>query len=1446
MDSVSTLLEAFPKIELTEELNDYFAKSKVEKIKFYDKPNRLELGLILTQIVSNDALEQLAMRIKYSLKQLVEEVVINERYELEREYTNKRLFFMYKACLLGKFKREHPYLVRNIQNLEPKFEDNFVVFMVNHIVFDYINDNKIAQKMNAVLKEKFNQDISIAFMKNVKSNSVESIRENLNNMKKEVEQEENKIIKASFEKTEQKKEEKKNDSEGFSYGRLKKDAQMIKIKNIVSEMNDAYFEGEILKTEVIVTRKKAVIMKLTITDYTDSIVATLYKGSEDEAKDFIKNIKKGLCCEIYGNLAYDSYMSEDTIKTRYIKINEGVSLRSLEDDAPEKRIELNLHTKMSDMDGIVSAKDAVKAAMSMGHKGLAITDYAVAQSFHEACHALPKGSDFKIIYGCEMYMVDDLKKIVKHSKNEELSDSFVVFDLETTGFYARKDRITEIGAVKIKNGVEVDSFSTFVNPRMPIPEEVTKVTNITNEMVREAPVIEDIFDDFLNFVGDSVLVAHNSDFDMSFIYKVAKDMGKRVENTVLDTLELARVFYSDMKNYQLKTLCKEFNVPLVGAHRAVNDAAATAKVFVKMIDEIKEKGLNTTDDINDYALKNTRASKKIRPRNITVLVKNQKGLDQLYELITKSHLDYYYRLPKIPRTELMKFRDNLVIMSGNYNGEIFNMLLNDRDEEDIIEKAKFYDYIEVQPPTNNIDLVESGVLSSRGELEKLNKKIIEIAKLVGKDVVATGNVHFLYEEDRLSRDVILFGRNFLGNTKSGDFYFRNTEQMLDEFNFLDEDEAKKIVISNTHKVYDEIDFVNPINPDKCPPKIEGSDDDLRKMCYEKAKSIYGEDLPEIVKSRLDKELNSIISNGYSVMYIIAYELVNKSEEDGYLVGSRGSVGSSFAATMSSITEVNPLPPHYYCKKCKYSDFDSDVVKSYKGRSGFELPRAKCPNCGEELCRDGQDIPFETFLGFNGDKEPDIDLNFSGEYQSNAHKYTEELFGKENIFRAGTIGTVAEKTAIGILNKYLLEKGIEKRSAEKFRIANDMIGVRRTTGQHPGGIVVLPKGDSIYRFTPVQKPANKMDIDIITTHFDYHSIDSNLLKLDILGHDDPTIIRILQDITGIDPKSIPFDDERVLSLFAGTKELGIEPEQINGTRLGCLGVPEFGTEFVIAMVEETKPKGFSDLVRISGLSHGTDVWVNNAQELIKKGSANISEIISTRDDIMVYLISMGVEKSLAFTIMEKVRKGKGLDPDMEKAMKAAGVPDWYIWSCKQIKYMFPKAHAVAYVMMAFRIAYFKVYHKEAYYTAFFSIRASSFDYEMMASGLEHLRTKRAEILEKAKTEKMSKKDQDILKDMKVVEEMYARGVEFAPIDIDKVQAKYFQIVDGKIMPSLTSVAGLGESVALNFVEKRDEKPFVSIEDIKKRGKINNTTINVMKECGILKGMRESNQLSLFDL
>ncbi len=1449
MNKQGKLAEVFKGINLDEELSLYFADSEVTDVVFDEVKNTISVGLILKKIVGEPVLAKLAMKIKYSLNQVVEEVIIDEVYDLETDYSTKKLFILYKPCLLAKLKKKSPYIWSRIKDISPEIEGDVLTYKLSELDYKYSSARGVEAMINNILKEKLGGAFRVVLDRDYVPEMVEKVAEDLDKFRQEMEIEENKILEVAQKKVDAKKDKAEGDEAGeenFKFGRVKKNATKIKIKDIQSEMNDCYFEGEIIKVEEIVIKSGASIIKITLTDYTDSIVCTTFKENADEAGDFLKNVKEGYVTDVYGNLAYDNYSKEYVVKIRHMNVDKDKVLRELTDNEPEKRIELSFHTKMSDMDGIISAKDGVKAAISMGHKAIAITDNDVVQSFHQAHFAIPKGSDFKVIYGCQMNMVDDLKKIVKHSSNEELSDSFVVFDLETTGFYARKDKITEIGAVKIVNGQEVDTFSTFVNPTIPIPEEVTKVTNITNAMVSGAPVIEDIFPDFLDFVGDSVLVAHNSDFDMSFIYKVAKDMHLAVNNTVLDTLELARVFYTDMKNYQLKTLAKYFNVPLNNAHRAVNDAAATAKVFIKMIEKLDELGVKTTDDVNNYAKNLTRASKKIRPTTVTVLVKNQKGLENLYELVSKGHIDYYSRSPKVPKSELMKFRDNLIIMSGNYEGEIFKMLLNDRNEEEIVEQAKFYDYLEIQPPINNKDLVNKGVFDGIEELQDLNKKIVEIGDLLGKKVVATGDVRFLYPEDKVSRDVILFGRNFLGSLKSGYYYFRNTAQMLAEFSFLGGDRAHEVVISNTHKVYDEIEFVNPINPDKCPPKIEGSDEDLRQMCYDKAKSIYGFNLPEIVEARLEKELNSIISNGYSVMYIIANKLVAKSEEDGYLVGSRGSVGSSFAATMSSITEVNPLPPHYYCKNCQYSDFDSELVKSYGGRSGFELPEKTCPNCGEELSRDGQDIPFETFLGFKGDKEPDIDLNFSSEYQSEAHRYTGEIFGEKNVFKAGTIGEVKEKTAKGILNKYMIEKGISLRSGEVERIAKNMIGVRRTTGQHPGGIVVLPKGDSIYRFTPVQRPANNMNVDITTTHFDYHSIDSNLLKLDILGHDDPTIIRILQDITGVDPKSISFDDEKVLGLFANTSSLGIKPEDINGVELGCLGVPEFGTDFVIEMVKDTKPKGFSDLVRISGLSHGTDVWLNNAQDLIRQKKATISEIISTRDDIMVYLISMGVEHSLAFTIMESVRKGKGLTDEMEAAMKEQNVPEWYIWSCKQIKYMFPKAHAVAYVMMAFRIAYYKVYYPEAYYTAFFSIRAGNFDYEMMAKGLNHLRMKRAELLEKGKVEKLSKKEEDLLKDMKLVEEMYVRGIDFMPIDIERVKAKYFQIIDGKIMPSLTAIAGLGENVAEIFVEERDKEVFSSIEDIKKRGKINNTTINIMKECGILKGIPESNQMSLFDL
>ena len=1020
-----------------------------------------------------------------------------------------------------------------------------------------------------------------------------------------------------------------------------------------------------------------------------------------------------------------------------------------------------------------------------------------------------------------------------------------MFDIETTGFSPKKDRIIEIGAVKIDNGIITDRYNSLVNPKTPIPFHIEKLTGISDNMVIEAPTIDKVLPEFLEFCNDSVLVAHNASFDISFIAENAEKQGIELDYTVVDTVGLARLLIADLSRYTLNNLAKHFKISLENHHRAVDDASATAEIFLKLTSMLKEKGVSNLDDIDSLNIMSNEVIKKMPTYHSIILAKNETGRVNLYKLISASHIDYYSKRPRIPKSVYLEHKEGLMIGSACEAGELYQAVLNHRTPAEIDRLARFYDYFEIQPLANNNFMIDNDRydIKSNEDLREINLKIVELGDEYNKPVVATCDVHFLDPEDELYRRIIMTGKGFKDADNQPPLYFRTTNEMLDEFNYLGRDKAREVVITNTNKIASQIDYVAPVRPDKYPPVIENSDKMLRDTCFEKAHSMYGPDLPNAVEERLEKELNSIISNGYAVMYIIAQKLVLKSNEEGYLVGSRGSVGSSFVATMADITEVNSLPAHYYCPSCYYNDFDSDDVKQYLGMSGYDMPDKDCPGCGNPLKKDGHDIPFETFLGFKGDKEPDIDLNFSGVYQARAHQYTEELFGKGHTFRAGTIGTMAEKTAFGYVYNYYEERGIPKRRAEIDRIISGCVGVRRTTGQHPGGIIVLPHGEDINSFTPVQRPANDMKTSVITTHFDYHSIDHNLLKLDLLGHDDPTMIKMLEDLTGIDPLYIKFDDEKVLSLFTSNKALEIKSGDSNGTDLGSLGVPEFGTEFVMQMLRDTKPTTFSELARISGLSHGTDVWLNNAQILIAEGKCTLSTAICTRDDIMTYLINKGVESSMAFNIMEFVRKGRGVTPDMEEAMKEAEVPDWYIWSCKRIKYMFPKAHAVAYVMMAFRIAYFKVYYPLAYYAAYYSIRATAFDYEMMCQGKD-----RVDMLIKdynKRNNELTKKEQDTLRDMKIVQEMYGRGYGFIPLDVYSAKASEFQIVEGKIMPALKSLDGLGEKAADAVVEAAQGELFTSLEDFKSRTKVSGTVIETMDRLGLLGELPQSDQMSILD-
>ncbi len=1256
---------------------------------------------------------------------------------------------------------------------------------------------------------------------------------------------------------------KRSDNPDVLYGRDFEE-EAIRMEEIVGEIGEVVIRGKVLNFDKREIRNERTILIYDVTDFTDTMTIKMF-AHNDQVEEITSGMKPGVFVKIKGMTMVDKFDSELTIGSIFgvKKIPDFTTSRS--DNSVRKRVELHCHTKMSDMDGVSEAKDIVKRAYKWGHPAVAITDHGVVQSFPDANHvwedlwkeeknkrkeagdADPDKQDFfKVIYGVEAYLVDDLKEIVTNDKGQTLQETFVVFDIETTGFSPVNNRIIEIGAVKVEEGKITDRFSTFVNPDVPIPLEIERLTSINDEMVMDSPQIDVILPQFMEFCKGAVLVAHNANFDMSFIMENCDRLGIEHDFTYIDTVGIARILLPGQAKHTLDAVAKTLGISLENHHRAVDDAEATAEIFVKFIPMLEKDGADNLAKVNAMGKSSPEIIKRLPTYHAIILAKNNVGRMNLYRLVSQSHLTYFARRPRIPKSLLLQYREGLILGSACEAGELYRALLEGKADAEIARLVNFYDYLEIQPCGNNRFMIESEKvpnINSMEDIMDMNRKIVKLGEEFHKPVVATCDVHFLDPEDEVYRRIIMAGQGFADADNQAPLYFRTTEEMLEEFAYLGSDKAQEVVITNTNLIADMVESMSPVRPDKCPPVIENSDQQLTDICYNKAHELYGETLPEIVEARLERELNSIISNGFAVMYIIAQKLVWKSVEDGYLVGSRGSVGSSFVANMAGITEVNSLSPHYLCPNCHYYDFDSEEVKAFSGGAGCDMPDKDCPVCGAPLQKEGFDIPFETFLGFKGDKEPDIDLNFSGEYQSKAHKYTEVIFGYGQTFRAGTIGTLADKTAFGYVKNYYEERGKHKRTCEINRIVSGCTGVRRSTGQHPGGIVVLPVGEDINSFTPVQHPANDMTTETVTTHFDYHSIDHNLLKLDILGHDDPTMIRMLQDLTGVDPVKIPLDDKSVMSLFASTDALGITPDQIGGCKLGCLGIPEFGTDFAMQMVIDAKPKCFTDLVRIAGLAHGTDVWLGNAQTLIEEGKATISTAICCRDDIMIYLIQMGVEPSLSFTIMESVRKGKGLKPEWEDAMLAANVPDWYIWSCKKIKYMFPKAHAAAYVMMAWRIAYCKVNYPLAYYAAFFSIRASGFSYELMCQGQRHLENVMADY--KRRSDTLSKKEQDSYRDMKLVQEMYARGFEFVPIDIFSVQSRLFQVVDGKLMPSLNSIDGLGEKAADAIVEAAKDGPFLSKDDFRQRTKASKTIVDLLDTLGILGNLPESNQISLFD-
>ena len=1431
MDNVKDYLE---KLEIKNiRLEKQLKEVQVSKVIYFKEDRVIYMYLISKEIISHEILDLLREELLCKLKYF-KNIRIKIKFTGFGRKSEKDIIKAYWHNIIYILKNICPAIEGWKKQIEYMCLDNMLKIKIpKDIFYEKLKKNNIEEVIRNILLEELGIDYEVKVEKAIgekidKKKLIEKTDKEIEDLIKELDfdvkeehdEEEGYVIKDEYD-------------EHMIYG---EDVNSLvhPIKDLNQNSKTVAIVGEIFHIENKELRNGKILSIMSITDNTSSINCKLFLN--DLNKDKILNaVKEGSYVKIKGDVLFDTYQRELTMTISGIR----AEVKPQREDTCKKgkRVELHAHTQMSSMDALCSTKKLVKQAAAWGHKAIAITDHGVVQAFPEAMDA-GKSNNIKILYGVEGYLVEDNAPVIKNANDESLSQTFVVFDLETTGFSNKNDKITEIGAVKIENFKVVDRFSQLINPQKDISYKVQELTGITNDLIKDKPTIEEVLPKFIEFIGDSVMVAHNADFDMGFMQQKCREQNIEFKNTSVDTLTLARTLLPHMKRFRLNLIAKELGVPLLNHHRAVDDAEATAHIFIKFLEMIQKRGGEKLSDINtilgniDYT--------KLTTNHITLIAKNQAGIKNLYKIVSDAHINHYHRAPRILKSVLEQYKEGIIVGSACEAGEVFQAVKQNKSEEELERIISLYDYIEVMPIDNNRFMIDKGEVEDEEELRELNKRLIEVAKKFGKIPVATGDVHFIDKHEAVFRKVLKYSQGFKVDEEETYLHFRTTDEMLEEFKYLGEDLAYEVVVENTNKVADMVEKVLPIPNETFPPRIEGSDKELRDMCNAKAERIYGSPLPDVVRKRLDRELNSIINNGYAVMYIIAQKLVTKSLADGYLVGSRGSVGSSLAATMSDITEVNPLPAHYVCENpdCKYSYF----YEIGEWGSGADLPDKDCPKCGRPLKKDGHDIPFEVFLGFEGDKEPDIDLNFSGSYQPVIHKYTEVLFGEGHTYKAGTIGTVAEKTAFGYAKKFVEENDLNSTSAEVLRLANGCTGVKRTTGQHPGGIMVIPDYKDVYDITPIQYPANDPSCGVITTHFDYHSISGRILKLDILGHDVPTIIRMIEDITGKIATEIPLDDKETMSLFTSTEALGVTPEEIN-CPIGCLAIPEFGTKFVRQMLLDTKPKTFAELVRISGLSHGTDVWLNNAQDLVVEGTVEFKEVISTRDDIMNYLIFKGLPPKMAFTIMESVRKGKGLKPEFIEEMKKNDVPDWYIGSCQKIKYMFPKAHAVAYVMMSFRLAYYKVHYPEAFYATYFTMKAEDFDADLIVKGLDAIKNKMDEITSMGND--ATAKEKNMLTVLEVAYEMYARGIKILPVDIYESDAKEFKVVGEKqILPPMIALQGVGENAAIHIQQERGNAEFISKEDLQKRTKISKTVIETLTIHGSLDNMSEKNQLSLF--